>query len=298
LAARGDTGVALAQVLYRRRAGVSIGYLPRGPVMPGDDARAEAALWREIDRSARRRRAQTLIVETDRALPDEALRRLRLSAGPEPIQPSRSVKVPLLDDESLLAQMHAKTRYNVRMAKRRGVVSRVIPATEEAVSTFYGLLRDTAARNQFEVHAVAYYREFLRLFGDDAVLIFAEVESKPVAAVVSAAFGDEAIYMYGASSTKDRAHGAAFLIQHDAMRWARSRGCGRYDMWGIPAQDPESSSSESGDRLASSQGSDWRGIYEFKTRFGGEIVEYQPPLERRYHPLLASLARRFYQAGG
>ena len=58
------------------------------------------------------------------------------------------------------------------------------------------------------------------------------------------------------------------------------RGARRYDLWGIPGHDPESSVSESGDRLAASTGNDRRGLYEFKTRFGGQIVHYPPPLER------------------
>jgi lipid II:glycine glycyltransferase (peptidoglycan interpeptide bridge formation enzyme) len=82
------------------------------------------------------------------------------------------------------------------------------------------------------------------------------------------------------------------------MRWARSRGALRYDLWGIPEYDPASSASESGDRLAASTGNDRRGLYEFKTRFGGQIIRYPPPLERVYHPFLTTLARRFYTPGG
>ena len=50
-----------------------------------------------------------------------------------------------------------------------------------------------------------------------------------MAGAIAAVFGDEAIYMYGASSSQERAHGAAFLLQHEMMRWARSRGARRYD---------------------------------------------------------------------
>ena len=66
----------------------------------------------------------------------------------------------------------------------------------------------------------------------------------------------------------------------------------------FPEYDPESSVSDSGDRLAASTGNDRRGLYEFKTRFGGQIIRYPPPLERVYHPFLATLARRFYSPGG
>src|SRR3712207_3966770 len=104
--------------------------------------------------------------------------------------------------------------------------------------------------------------------------------------------------MYGASSTEHRAHGAGFFLQFEAMRWARSLGCTRYDLWGIPERDPPRTAVEDGNRVAGTSGDDWRGLYEFKIRFGGEVIAYPPTLERRYHPVLAALARRFYRAGG
>jgi lipid II:glycine glycyltransferase (peptidoglycan interpeptide bridge formation enzyme) len=289
-------GAALAQILFRSRAGVSIGYLPRGPALPPDETASET-LWDAIDRVARRRRTLAVIVEPDRPLAGFPALRRRFVVGPPHIQPVRTVKVDLLDDEALLAQMHPKTRYNVRLALRRGVVARRAAAGPDTVEAFYALLADTAQRNDFGIHDASYYRAFLDEFGDDAVVIFAETDGKTVAGLIAAAFGDEAIYMYGASSTKERAHGAGFYIQYEAMRWARERGCRRYDLWGIPAHDPPSTEAEAGDRLAGTTGQDWRGLYEFKTRFGGQIVTYPPTLERQYWPGLATLARRFYSAG-
>lgn len=296
-AVAGERGVALAQVLFRHRMGVSIGYIPRGPVVPEDDSAATERLWREIDTAAWRRRALTIIVEPNSQIPLSTVNRRGFLTGPRPIQPARSVKVDLADDQSLLAQMHQKTRYNVRLAQRRGVTTAVADVNDESLAQFYGLLEDTSNRNEFEIHTAEYYREFFRQFGDSAALIFAAIEGKPVAGVVAVSFGDEAIYMYGASSTRDRAHGAGFLVQYEAMRWARDRGCKQYDLWGIPAEEPSSTRVDDGDRIAGTSGSDWRGLYEFKTRFGGTIVRYPPPVERRYLPLLASLAHRMYGTG-
>lgn len=297
IAVPGSGGAALAQVLFRTKGGMSIGYIPRGPVWSAEDIEAVGELWSRVDEIARHRRTLTIIIEPDRPLPEPSGRSVRLVPGPEPIQPARTVKVELLDDQSLIDQMHSKTRYNVRLAKRRGVTTRIEVHPDDSISLFYQMLRDTASRNDFAVHDASYYREFLREFADDACLSFAEIEGRPVAGGIAAVFGDEAIYMYGASSSQERAHGAAFLLQHEMMRWARSRGARRYDLWGIPEYDPDSSVSESGDRLAASSGNDRRGLYEFKTRFGGQIVRSPAPLERVYHPLLARMARRFYSAG-
>jgi lipid II:glycine glycyltransferase (peptidoglycan interpeptide bridge formation enzyme) len=292
-----DAGVAQAQVLFRHRGPVGLGYLPRGPAFTADDPALAERLFAEVDRVAQRRGAINLIVEPDRPLPFVGrYRDAGFVRGGEHIQPGRTVKVPLLEDEALLNQMHQKTRYNVRLAKRRGVVAVRVQPDEAAVSTFYNLLGDTAGRNEFGIHDRRYYDDFLRLFGEDAVLLLALIDNEPVAGVIAARFGDEAVYMYGGSSTVHRAHGAGFYLQFEAMRWAREQGCARYDLWGIPMRDP-ASTGDGGDRVAGTKGSDWRGLYEFKVRFGGEIVSYPPALERRYRPVLAAVARRLYRPG-
>lgn len=296
VAAEEGAAPAVAQMLVRRKAGVSVGYIPRGPVHTARDEGIK--LWRAIGQEARRQRALFVIAEANEALPVGLEQAARLTAGPAPIQPARTVKVPLLDDESLLKQMHQKTRYNVRLAQRRGVTVRRAPHDSAGVDAFYALMQDTAQRNAFGVHERRYYAEFLRIFGDTAALLFAEIEGKPVAGVIAVSFGNEAIYMYGASSTKDRAHGAGFYIQYETMRWAREQGCTVYDLWGIPAIDPSTTHVDGGDRIAGTSGSDWRGLYEFKTRFGGQIVSYPAPLERIYFPGLAHLAKRIYPVGG
>ena len=92
IAAKNSGGAALAQVLFRTRAGMSIGYIPRGPTWPLDDLAAFGELWARIDEVARRRRTLTIILEPDRPLPELAGWGVRLLPGPEPIQPARTHK--------------------------------------------------------------------------------------------------------------------------------------------------------------------------------------------------------------
>ncbi|MDQ3467387.1 MAG: peptidoglycan bridge formation glycyltransferase FemA/FemB family protein [Chloroflexota bacterium] len=290
---------AFAQVLLRHRGPLSIGYLPRGPVLGDGDRDLADLLFTTIDRRCRQHRAISLIVEPDRPLPFiGTLRDAGFVQGFAHIQPSRTVKVPLLEDEALLNQMHQKTRYNVRLAQRRGVVAQRAAPDHASFATFYGLLADTADRNAFGIHHAEYYADFMRAFGDRAILLFALIDGVAVAGLMAARFGPEAIYMYGASSTKHRAHGAGFFLQFEAMRWARDAGCSRYDLWGIPAETPASTEVSTGNRVAGTHGDDWRGLYEFKVRFGGEILAYPAALERRYVPVLSALARRVYRPGG
>jgi peptidoglycan pentaglycine glycine transferase (the first glycine) len=183
------------------------------------------------------------------------------------------------------------------LAERRGVEIRHESASEEAIATFYQLLQETSDRNEFGIHSPEYYRDFLRFFGDRALLLNAYVDGQPAAGLVAARFGPEAIYMYGASSTLHRAHGAAFALQFEAMRWARDHGCAKYDLWGIPSEDPNTQHVD-GDRVAGTKGDDWSGLYKFKVGFGGNIVSYPPTLERRYRPLIAFGVRHFYATRG
>jgi len=287
-------GSAMAQVLYRFRGPVSLGYIPRGPAFGGDAGRLWPLLLEEIDASARRNRAIATIIELDRPLGlSGKLREAGVVRGPGHLQPARTVKVPLAHDDVLLGQMHQKTRYNVRLAQRRGVVIERRDLNDENIEAFYGLMQDTAERNEFGIHGRDYYEDFLRIFAGDAVMLFARVDEGALgAALIAARFGREAIYMYGASSTRHRAHGAAFLLQFEAMRWGREHGCDTYDLWGIPDQDPDTVRSDGEGAIAGTKGDDWRGLHRFKTGFGGEIVSYPTVLERRHLPLLPWLARK------
>ena len=298
--ANDPTGTAMAQVLYRFRGPLSLGYVPRGPVISGEPAILWPLLLEKIDTSARQNRAIMTLIELNVPLGlEDPSRKAGVFRGSEHVLPRRTVKVPLTDDDSILSQMHQKTRYNIRLAQRRGVVIERHLGGADAVDAFYRLMQDTAERNEFGIHSLAYYQDFLNLFGDEAVLMFAKVENGAIAsALIAARFGREAIYMYGASSTRHRAHGAAFLLQFEAMRWARESGCKTYDLWGIPEHDPESVRSEDESSIAGTRGSDWRGLHRFKTGFGGEVVSYPTVLERHHLPLLPWLVHKLNVIAG
>ena len=288
--------VAQAQILSRHRGPVGVGYIPRGPSFGEGGPELIKALFSAVDAGARKDRILFAIVEPDRPLPlTGRFKQAGFVRGGDHVQPGRTVKVPLLPDDALLGQMRQNTRYSVRLAQRREVrISRL--GDGPTIDNFYGLLTDTADRNSFGVHSRAYYADFLSIFGDDALCLFAHADGALAAALMAARFGDEAIYMYGASSTQNRAHGAAFLLQFEAMRWAREAGCLRYDLWGIPDVDPEPAPEGSTGGVAS-KGDDRRGLFRFKTGFGGEIVSYPPMLERRYRPVSTFLAKRLTSAG-
>ncbi|MGH2533977.1 MAG: lipid II:glycine glycyltransferase FemX [Thermomicrobiales bacterium] len=286
--------VALAQILFRHVGPFSIAYIPRGPLFPPKGIEVVRALIHEVDRLCRSKRSLHLIVEPNVPLPFRGMISTEgFVRGPQHFQPVRTVQVPLVSDDEMLGRMHGKTRYNVKLAIRRGVRVARPDSLSQGIASFYDLMLDTAKRNDFGIHDIKYYADFLRIFGEDAVMLFAYVQDRPVAGLIAAKYGAEAIYMYGGSSTEHRAHGAAFLLQYEAMRWARDNGCNRYDLWGIPSRDPESTGANGG-RVAATRGEDWRGLYRFKVGFGGDVVDYPPTLERRFRPFLSFIARRRY----
>jgi lipid II:glycine glycyltransferase (peptidoglycan interpeptide bridge formation enzyme) len=182
---------------------------------------------------------------------------------------SHVVKVPLGSDEALLAQMRKGTRYDVRRAQRRGVtVER--SGDDAARLAFYRLLQETSRRHGFPIRPRAYYDDVLRVFQDDAALLVARVDGAIAGGILALRFGDEAVYLSGASSTEHRGQDAGHYLQYEAMRWARERGCTRYNMWGVATES----------------------LRHFKVGFGGEVVASPPTLARRYRPVLAALAPR------
>lgn len=292
-----DDGNAMVQVLYRTRGPVSVAYVPRGPAW-GEGESGLPELFERIEEAAKRRRALFAVVEQERPLPRHAPFLAKWSPGPDFEQPGRTIKVPLGDDDAILMGMHQKTRYSVRLANRKGVrVESFEGLCEDGLTMFYSLLHETSERNEFGMHSHQYYRDFLEVFGSDALIMIAMVHDQPAAGLIAAAFGNEAIYMYGGSSTEHRGVGAAFLVQFEAMRWARERGMAAYDLWGIPLHDP-APENEHADSVPATRGDDWRGLLRFKSGFGGTVLDYPAPLERQFSRIGTKVARQYMKSIG
>jgi lipid II:glycine glycyltransferase (peptidoglycan interpeptide bridge formation enzyme) len=278
-------GEAGAQVLFRRLPfGRSIAYIPKGPVGPW-----VPALLPALDQLCRERKAFLLKVEPDEEETAGARERLvehGFRPGRQTVQPRRTLVVDLGGSEDdLLARMHQKTRYNIGLASRRGVT--IHPWDD--LEAFGEMMRGTAARNQFGAHAPAYYRRAYDLFhpSGKCEMFVAEVEKEPVAALMAFAQGQRAWYFFGASTDRERQRMPTYLLQWEAMRWARARGCREYDLWGIPDAQPEKLEAE----FASRSDGLW-GVYRFKRGFGGRLVRTLGAWDRPYSPILYAAYRR------
>lgn len=286
---------AAAQVLFRRFPGFSLAYVPRGPVVDWEDEEALEVLLKGMERAGRARRAIFLKIEPNR--PEEAgfserLRRLGFLPG-RPVQPRSTLVVDLEGpEEALLARMKPKTRYNIRLAGRRGVQVRPARGAEE-VALFYDLLQETARRDAFGIHTQAYYQTAYHLLceGGLGVLLFAEREGEALAALMAASWGREAIYLYGASRSRGQEHMPSYLLQWEAMRWARSQGCTRYDLWGIPDSVLEGGDEREERREKNVRNGMW-GVYRFKQGFGGRPLRTVGAYDRPGYPFLYRLYRK------
>jgi lipid II:glycine glycyltransferase (peptidoglycan interpeptide bridge formation enzyme) len=164
------------------------------------------------------------------------------------------------DTDQLLAAMKQKTRYNVRLAARRGVTVR--PGEESDLELLFNMYAETSVRDGFTIRNSEYYLALWKKFiaAGLAEPLLAEVEGEPVAGVIVFRFGGRAWYMYGMSRDAHREKMPNYLLQWEAMVRAKQAGCIEYDLWGAPDEFVKS------DAL-------W-GVYRFKQGLGAEVVRF------------------------
>lgn len=262
-----DSGhtVALAQVLRRRLPlpGLCVLYVPKGPLLAAGCSGRRGEVLEALKCFARRQRAVFLKTDADIPITDAAAMRALIRAGfrpsPEQIQIRNSVVIDLRPEpDELLARMHAEWRRKVRLAARRGVVVR--PGGLDDLPHFYDMYLQTGRRDGFVVRPYAYYASIWQPFLQEGLahLLLAEVEGETIAGVMLFRFGRRAWYLYGADTRKRHKLMPNYLLQWEAMCWARAQGCTEYDLWGAP------------DRLTPEDPL-W-GVWEFKRGFGGRFV--------------------------
>ncbi len=281
------------QVLIRSLPlGFSILYVPKGPIGEWQRPEIFRRLLAALDRQARESHALYLRLEPDVTEGELALDPLAFGFQPAPpVQPRRTILVSLEgEEEALLRRMHPKTRYNIRLAERKGVTVR--EAGPEDLHRFYELLRRTAERDRFAIHAFAYYRAaYERFVPHLARLWLAYYEEEPLAGLMAFAWGERAWYFYGASGDHHREKMPTYALQWTAMCWAKARGCRLYDLWGIPDEEPEILEAQ----FTARRDGLW-GVYRFKRGFGGRIVRWAGAFDRVYRPRLYRLLRRLIRA--
>jgi lipid II:glycine glycyltransferase (peptidoglycan interpeptide bridge formation enzyme) len=208
----------------------SILYVPKGPLLDYDDPLLLDAVLAELERIAREQRAIFVKIDPDVLANHDTttslLRRRGWQPSQEQIQFRNTLHTDLRpDDDAILAAMKSKTRYNIRYAGRKGVEVRC----SDDLGLFYRMYAETGRRDGFLVRPFAYYQDAWGMFIEAglAQLFIAWYEGEPLAGVLPFRFGDTAWYMYGASRDLHRNLMSTYLLQWEAMRWARAHGCAR-----------------------------------------------------------------------
>lgn len=257
--ASGQT-VAAAQLLQREvrlpliNRRLCMFYVPKGPTLADwSDADLRRRVLTDIKDYAADHGAFTVKVDPDLPLgygvpgeegardnPDGlALREDLLAAGwrysNEQVQMPNTQLVDLTHSEDdLLAAMKQKTRYNVRLAGRKGVeIRRGTPADFDHI---YEMYAETAVRDDFVIRSEEYYRTVWDTFYEAGMLIplLADVEGQTVAGLMLFIFGQQSWYIYGMSRDAHRDKMPNYLLQWEAIRASKEAGCHTYDLWGAP----------------------------------------------------------------
>ena len=272
-----------ASVLCRALpVGGTILYLPRGPVLDYRDDRVLDAMTSALLRLGRQRHAVLCKIDPPVSPPDpqvlRALTRRGFVVGHRRgrfggMQPRRNVIVPLAGGtEAVLGRLHAKTRYNIRLAGKRGVTVR--RAGRPDLPRFHELLMTTCARDGFGERALPYFFQVWDALapGGHIELHIASCAGQDLAAGILFTFGDKATYAYGASSDAQREHMAPYAVQWTMICRAIEHGCGSYDMTGVPENLVE--------------GEPGYGLYRFKRGFWPEVSDFLGELDLPIHPVL------------
>jgi len=265
-------------------------YAPRGPVLDMSYPGLFSFLMGEIKKLAQKHNGMFLKIDPDvssedfiwqDALKNEGFSSAEKGQGFEGVQPKYVFRLDISpDEEQLMSNFHQKTRYNIRLAERKGVKI-INNGTKEDLPVFYQVLRETCERDRFLVRSYQYFADLYDFLTPSGYtrLFLAKLEDKVIAGAILLKIGDKAWYLYGASSNKARNTMPNYLMQWEMIRWAKSQGCTLYDFRGVPGKLTEDNP--------------LYGLYRFKKGFNGVFTEfigeydlvYQPGFYRLYQNL-------------
>lgn len=189
-------------------------------------------------------------------------------------------------EEALMNQMKSKTRYNIKVAQKHGVVIKDETDNKKAFEYYLELSSETWQRQHFKGHTKAYHRlmwETLKPTGIAHLLVayYNNPDTRqlktdnpiPLTAWVLFLYKNVLYYPYGASSTQYKKVMASNLMMWEAIRWGKKHGATLFDMWGALGPEPDSNDP-------------WYGFHRFKEGYGGELVEMEGSYDLILNPML------------
>lgn len=258
----------------------TIGYLPKGS-LPNNN------LLKELQEIGKKERCIFIQLEpnVEKTTNDELrITNYELKPAFHPLFTKYTFVLDLQKSEQeLLAGMHPKTRYNIRVAQKHGVEI-VEDNSDAGFEMYWKLTEETTKRQNFYAHTKNYHTlqwETLHTakHKDNALtshLFFAKYQEKILAAWILFVFHDTLYYPYGASSSLHREVMASNLIMWEAIRFGKAQGLQKFDMWGAMSDTPDITDP-------------WYGFHRFKQGYGAKHVEFIGSFDLIIHPLLYQL---------
>ena len=261
-------------------------YAPKGPWLPWEDEEAVRTFFKEVGSIAAEKGVHTIKVEPEVLEEQEGTKKVLRELGFEKFRWDLNFKTTMVLDlapseEDLMASMKKDTRYGVRRASREGI--EVVEDNSEAgIEDFWKMFEVTAERNGFWYRPHEYQVPMWRAMIEarQARLFFADHEGDRLAGMFLSNLGGKCWYSYGASTNEKRNLNPTYLLQWEAMRWAKERGITYYDMVSIPSPDELHKEHP------------LYGAYKFKAGFGGEIRDFLGCLDLPIKPAQAKLWNR------
>lgn len=254
--------ILLAALILKRTlpfVGRSIFYCPRGPIFHTFDPVTLSFFFTAITELAKKEK--TFVFRCDPEIPENQaefvslLKTSGLRYNPENIQPRGTIILDITPDtESLLKSFHHKTRYNIKLAEKKGVCIEE-KNSADGVDVFYELFKTTSERDRFLILQKSYFLHLWKTLSEKnrCSVFVATYDGKPLSAIFLTVFGKRMTYLYGASSNEHRNLMPNHLVHWRAIEWAKKQGVESYDFWGIPAHPHE--------------GHPLWGVYRFKKGF-------------------------------
>lgn len=179
-------------------------------------------------------------------------------------------------EEDLLASFHSKTRYNIRLAEKKGV-SIIDKSTEEGMEDYIRLMEETTKRQGFFNHNGEYFRRMFKIFPTDSLRIFEAVyQDEVLTAWILFKFNGKLYYPYGASGNNHRELMPNNLIMWKAIQYGKELNCSVFDLWGCLGPNPDTADS-------------WYGFHKFKAGYNPQLVEYIGTFDFVYKPFMYKL---------
>jgi len=261
----------------------NIGYISRGPIAASGREEVVELIFDKIEELARERNLLVLSIEppTNEELYMKQLRERDFRFSNFYIIPPTTVLVDLHQhQDAILAQMRSKTRYNIRYALRDDIEIKVRDGSEDDLPLLYSWMEAAAKRDSYYYSTLDYYQEAWHQFepSGNLKLFMAYYQDQPIAGIIVIAFGDWAVYKWGASSGEHLNAKPNQLLHWHAIQWSQGIGCRYYDLGGITPVVAEAI--KNGEKLPQIKGA---GIARFKLGFG-ERFDFPYAYDNNYGP--------------